>query len=169
MEDNKELATMSKIQQLENIVNGKAAPIDPIDLKSKLATFLLAHADKVMDTVAPLEQLREEVVDAFISKTLDMSANEETSPGALYNAIDAIQQMNNYAISTVKAALDSDKVSGNIVINATSTVNNTQHNSLNLNNALSRAKVTKAVAAINQLLAAQDSEIIVQGGEENDS
>ena len=70
-------ACLSKIQKLEGVISGQPIAIDPIEVKSKLATFMLAHADKVMDTVAPLEQLREEVVNAFVEKTMDMTENEE--------------------------------------------------------------------------------------------
>lgn len=161
-------ACLSKIQKLEGVISGQPIAIDPIEVKSKLATFMLAHADKVMDTVAPLEQLREEVVNAFVEKTMDMTENEEVTAGQLAHAIDAIQQMNMYAVNTAKAVLDAEKISTNIVINSTTnTVNQTQHNSLNLDNALSRAKVTKAVAALTQLLNKQDT--VIQGGEQDDN
>ena len=164
---NTELSCLSKIQKLENVVSGQPANIDPVEIKSKLATFLLAHADKVMDTVAPLEQLREEVTSAFIEKTMDMTENPEVTAGQLANAIDAIQQMNMYAVNTAKSLIEADKLSTNIVINSTNnTVNATQHNSLNLDSALSRAKVTKAVAALNKLLSSQNDDL--QGGEQDD-
>lgn len=156
---------MSKIQTLENVVSGKPASLDPVEIKSKLATFMLAHADKVMDTVAPLEQLREEVTNAFIEKTMDMTENPEVTAGQLAMAIDSIQRMNEYAVNTAKAVLDAEKISTNIVINSTTnTVNQTQHNSLNLDSAISRAKVTKAVSALTELLSKQDT-----GGEQSDS
>lgn len=161
-------ACLSKIQKLENVISGVSANVDPIELKSKIATFMLVHADKVMDTVAPLEQLREEVTNAFIEKTMDMTDNPEVTPGQLAHAIEAIQQMNLYAVNTAKAVLDAEKITTNIVINSSSnTVNNTQHNSLNINSALSRAKVTKAVAALSQLLA-NEEDVPQQGGEQDD-
>ena len=163
-----EAACLSKIKTLENVVNGSPAVIDPVETKSKLATFLLAHADKVMDTVPPLEQLREEVTTAFIDKAMEMTDDPEVSAGQLARVLDAIQQMNLYAVNTAKSVLDAEKIATNIVINSTNnTVNNTQHNTLNLDSALSRAKVTKAVAAVNALLSKDIEQS--QGGEESDN
>lgn len=157
---------VSKIKKLESVVNGDNVNVDAISLKSKLATFLLAHADKVMDTVAPLEQLREEMVNAFIEKSLECADNPEVSPGTLYNIIDAIQSMNAYAVSSAKGILDADKLSTNIVIDASDKSVHT-NNSLNLNDSLSRARVIKAVDSITKLI--QSSEHTETGGDINDN
>lgn len=157
---------LSKIQQLEAIAASAARSSDATTLKSQLATFLLSHASKVMDTVAPLETLRDELSTTFIEKAQDMLEDPEITPGQLYKAIDAIQAMNTYSLGVIKNILDAEKLSTIVAIDASdNSITNVNSNVLNLEGATSRAKVAKAIAAINRIM----SESSDTGGESNDN
>ena len=141
----------SKLQRLEQIASGASVSLDSSSLKTKLATFIVAHADKVMDTVAPLESLREELTTAYIEKVQDRLEDPELTPGMIAGMIDNIQQMNLYSLQTLSAVLDADKLQTFIAIDASDNSQN-QVNVLNLDSAPSRAKVAKAVASLTKLL-----------------
>ena len=150
----------NKLKKLEEIASGTNISLDSAALKTKLATFIVAHADKVMDTVAPLESLREMLTETYIEKVQERIEDPEITPGAIAGMIDNIQQMNMYSLKTLAAVLDADKLQTFIAIDA-SDRSQSQVNVLNLDTAPSRAKVAKAVASLNKLL--QQSETFEEG------
>lgn len=150
--------TSTKLQQLESIASGKSADSDPSAIKSKIAMFLLAHADKVMDTVAPLECLREELSKSYIENIQERLDDPELTPGQLARMISDIQSMNQYSISMLRDILDADKLQAFITIDASTHVEESTTNVLNLDTAASRSRVTRALQQILQLSENRDAE-----------
>lgn len=140
-----------KLRKLEDIASGTAVSLDSSSLKTKIATFIVAHADKVMDTVAPLETLREELTGTYIEKVMERIDDPEVSPGLIAGMIYDIQRMNRYSIQTLSDVLDREQLQPLISIDASDN-SQTQVNVLNLESAPSRAKVAKAVAALTALM-----------------
>ncbi len=161
--DEQQLSVISngnKLKQLEAISNGTVKSVDSSELKSKIASFLVAYADKVMDTVGPLEQLRDILAEEYITKAQEIMEDPEATAGTIAKLIQNIQEMNTYSISTLKSMLDADKLQTYISIDASSN-NSGNVNVLNLDNAQSRAKVLKAVSDINKLINAEkDNDVI---------
>ena len=147
------LSCGNKLQQLEKICSGEHIGIDSSSLKTKLATFLAAYADKVMDTVAPLEQLRDLLTETYISKAMDRLDDPELSSGSVAKMIEEIESMNLYSVGALETILDADKLQTFISINQTDN-STTVHtgNSLNLDSPQSRDKVAKAVQALTKLM-----------------
>lgn len=162
MSENNSLVTSSaqKLKKLEEIASGTNISLDSLSLKSKLATFIVAHADKVMDTVAPLETLREELTNTYIGKVQEKLEDPELTPGVIASMIENIQYMNLYSIKTLASVLEADKLQTFISIDASDN-SQTQVNVLNLDSAPSRAKVAKAVTALTKLM--QESESFEEG------
>ena len=154
MEDTKlsVISNADKLHQLENIANNTRIAVDSASLKNKLASFLIAHADKVMDTVAPLEGLRDLLTEEYISKAQEALEDPELSTGKIAAMIEDIQNMNLYAINSLSKILDADKLQTFINIDAS---NNSQQqvNVLNLDSPQSRARVLKAVSEISRIMA----------------
>lgn len=150
--------TSSKIRALENIADGTQSGIDATQLKSKIASFILAHADKVMDTVAPLEQLREMLSEEYITRAQAVMDDPELTTGRLSRMIQDIQQMNLYSMGVLNQIIEADKVQAAAASGSPQHVVNTQLNILNLDDAGSRSKVTNAVEAISRLLKNQPVE-----------
>lgn len=153
MEDNQLsiISNADKLRQLENIANNTKVSVDSASLKNKLASFLIAHADKVMDTVAPLEGLRDLLTEEYISKAQEALDDPEISTGKIAAMIEDIQNMNLYAINSLAKILDADKLQTYINIDASNTQQ--QVNVLNLDSPQSRAKVLKAVSEISRIMA----------------
>lgn len=151
------MTSSDKIKQLENLANGTEISVDSSSLKNKLSAFLIAHADKVMDTVAPLESLRDILTEEYIAKAQETLDDPELSTGKLAGMINDIQNMNLYAIDSLKKIVDADKLQTYINID-NSDNSKTQINVLDLDNAQSRAKVIKAVAEISRIVA-QSSDV----------
>ena len=150
----------NKLKQLQAISDGTVKGVDSSELKSKIASFLVAYADKVMDTVGPLEQLRDILAEEYIVKAQEIMEDPEATAGTIAKLIQNIQEMNTYSISTLKSMLDADKLQTYISIDASSN-NSGNVNVLNLDNAQSRAKVLKAVSDINKLINAEkDNDVI---------
>lgn len=156
-----------KLRKLEEIASGTDVSLDSNSLKTKLATFIVAHADKVMDTVAPLETLREMLTEQYITKAQERFDDPEVTTGMIASMIADIQEMNLYSLKTLASVLDADKLQTFIAIDA-SDRSQTQVNVLNLETAPSRAKVAKAVSALNKLLE-QKSEVIEEEGQSDGS
>lgn len=150
------ISNADKLKQLEEISNNTRVAVDSSSLKNKLASFLIAHADKVMDTVAPLEGLRDLLTEEYIAKAQEALEDPELSTGRLASMIEDIQNMNLYAINSLSKILDADKLQTYINIDA-SDKSQTQVNVLNLDTPQSRAKVLKAVAEISHLMAQESS------------
>jgi hypothetical protein len=104
--------------------------------------------------------LREELTNSYIEKAMERIDDPEITPGIIAGMIDNIQQMNLYSLKTLQAVLDADKLQTFIAIDA-SDKSQTQVNVLDLESAMSRAKVTKAVSALTRLI--QNSEIVEEG------
>lgn len=149
--DNDLIVTSKKLQQLEKIASGEAVNADAVDIKSKIAMFLVAHADKVMDTVAPLECLREELSKSYIESIQERLDDPELTPGQLAKMISDIQYMNQYSINMLRDVLDADKLQSLITVNNTTHVDGSTNNILNLNTAASRSRVTRALQQIMKL------------------
>lgn len=149
--DNDLIVTSKKLQQLEKIASGEAVNADAVDIKSKIAMFLVAHADKVMDTVAPLECLREELSKSYIESIQERLDDPELTPGQLARMISDIQYMNQYSINMLRDVLDADKLQSLITVNNTTHVDGSTNNILNLNTAASRSRVTRALQQIMKL------------------
>ena len=129
-----------------------------------MAAFMLAHADKVMDTVAPLEGLRDVLVEEFISRSQDRLEDPELTSGQLAGMIDQIQNINGYSISVLQSILNADKLQTFINIDASDNSTNKQVSVMNLDTAQSRARVAKAVAAISQILQQEnDDKEVIEG------
>lgn len=149
--DNDLIVTSKKLQQLEKIASGEAVNADAVDIKSKIAMFLVAHADKVMDTVAPLECLREELSKSYIESIQERLDDPELTPSQLARMISDIQYMNQYSINMLRDVLDADKLQSLITVNNTTHVDGSTNNILNLNTAASRSRVTRALQQIMKL------------------
>lgn len=148
----------SKLQSLQNIAAGEVTSYDSSALKGKMALFLLAHADKVMDTVAPLETLRDELVIKYAERVQERMEDPELTPGAVAKMIGDIQQMNTYSFNMLKSLLDADKLQTLINIDMSNNVNNTQiNNEMPLETASSRARVLRALQLLNKLQDEEDS------------
>lgn len=145
------IVTSKKLQQLEKIASGEFVNADAVDIKSKIAMFLVAHADKVMDTVAPLECLREELSKSYIENIQERLDDPELTPGQLARMISDIQYMNQYSINMLRDVLDADKLQSLITVNNTTHVDGSTNNILNLNTAASRSRVTRALQQIMKL------------------
>lgn len=145
------IVTSKKLQQLEKIASGESVNADAVDIKSKIAMFLVAHADKVMDTVAPLECLREELSKSYIENIQERLDDPELTPGQLARMISDIQYMNQYSINMLRDVLDADKLQSLITVNNTTHVDGSTNNILNLNTAASRSRVTRALQQIMKL------------------
>ena len=160
------ITTSGKIQQLEALASGQqvTTSVDSSSLKSRMAAFMLAHADKVMDTVAPLEGLRDVLVEEFISRSQDRLEDPELTSGQLAGMIDQIQNINGYSISVLQSILNADKLQTFINIDASDNSTNKQVSVMNLDTAQSRARVAKAVAAISQILQQEnDDKEVIEG------
>ena len=145
------IVTSKKLQQLEKSASGESVNADAVDIKSKIAMFLVAHADKVMDTVAPLECLREELSKSYIENIQERLDDPELTPGQLARMISDIQYMNQYSINMLRDVLDADKLQSLITVNNTTHVDGSTNNILNLNTAASRSRVTRALQQIMKL------------------
>lgn len=152
------LSKKTKLQQLEDISSGTTTSIDSSSLKSKIASFLVAYADKVMDTVGPLEQLRDILAEEYISKAQEALDNPEITPTGIANMITQIQDMNNYSLNTLRTLISADKLQTFISIDASDN-SSSNYNVLNLDSAQSRARVLKAVSALDRI-ANNSNEII---------
>lgn len=142
----------SKIAQLQTLASGKSTSFDSASVKSKMALFLLAHADKVMDTVAPLETLRDELVAKYTETVQDRMEDPELTPGQVSKMIADIQGMNMYSFNMLKSLLDADKLQTLINIDMSSNKSvNTQLNDVSLTSAASRARVIRALEMIDKL------------------
>ena len=122
----------------------------------KIALFLLAHADKVMDTVAPLEALRDELAKVYTTKVQEKLDDPELTPGQLARIISDIQSMNIYSMTALKNILDADKLQAIIATDASSNVENMTVNILNLPDAASRSRVARALDQISRLNLSSD-------------
>lgn len=149
----------SKIAQLDSIASGGVTSYDSSSIKGKMALFLLAHADKVMDTVAPLETLRDELVDKYTETVQERMEDPELTPGQVSKMIADIQNMNMYSFNMLKSILDADKLQTlvNIDMSSNKTIN-TQVNDLSLDSAASRARVARALDLIYRLEEVNNSE-----------
>lgn len=158
MDENTQLdLTSTKLKQLVNIAEGETGGLDSSNIKSKIALFLLAHADKVMDTVAPLEALRDELAKVYTTKVQEKLDDPELTPGQLARIISDIQSMNIYSITALKNILDADKLQAIIATDASSNVENMTVNILNLPDAASRSRVTRALEQISRLNLTSDT------------
>lgn len=151
------IESSTKLSRLEDIASGKTVAVDSASLKTKIATFIVAHADKVMDTVAPLETLREMLAEKYIEKVQERMEDPELTPGTIASMIDNIEQMNLYSLTTLAKVLEADKLQTFIAIDASDN-SQSQVNVLNLDSAPSRAKVAKAVSALTKLIQQQSDE-----------
>lgn len=159
------MTSSDKIKQLERLAADGEVSIDSASLKNKLSAFLIAHADKVMDTVAPLEALRDLLTEEYIAKAQETLDDPELSTGKLAGMISDIQNMNLYAIDSLKKIVDADKLQAYININASDN-SKTQVNVLNLDNAQSRARVLKAVSEISRIVAQSSDATEIKEDEE---
>ncbi len=151
MEETNLALTSSKLKQLQSIANGETGGLDSGNVKTKIALFLLAHADKVMDTVAPLEALRDVLSESYITKVQEKLEDPELTAGQLARMISDIQTMNMYSISSLRNILDADKLQAVIAVDASTNVENSTVNVLNLPNAASRSRVARALKQIAEL------------------
>ena len=159
MDNNTELElTSTKLKQLTNIAKGDIVGVDSGNIKSKIALFLLAHADKVMDTVAPLEALRDVLSESYMEKVQEKLEDPELTAGQVARMIADIQSMNVYSITALKNILDADKLQAVIAVDASNKVENTTVNILNLPDAASRSRVTRALQQISKLNLDVDNE-----------
>lgn len=146
------ISVPSKLQKLEALAKGDPVPApDSSELKSRIASFLVAYADKVMDSVAPLECLRDELIEKFTELSQGMMEDPEVTLGAIYRAITAVQETNNYSIAALNSLLNAEKLTTYINIDASDNSTNINMNVLGLENAQSRQRVRKAVEAILKL------------------
>lgn len=151
MDTNENLQTNTKLQQLQSIANGDVASFDTGSMKSKIALFLLAHADKVMDTVPALESLREVLSQSYMEKVQDKLEDPELTPGQIARMIGDIQSMNTYSLTTLKNVIEEDKLQAVIAVDASTNVENSTVNVLNLPDAASRSRVMRALQKISEL------------------
>lgn len=151
MDTNDNLQRNTKLQQLQSIADGDVASFDTGSMKSKIALFLLAHADKVMDTVPALESLREVLSQSYMEKVQDKLEDPELTPGQIARMISDIQSMNTYSLTTLKDVIDEDKLQAVIAVDASTNVENSTVNVLNLPDAASRSRVMRALQKISEL------------------
>lgn len=162
------ISNVSKLQKLQALAQGSPVPsTDTAALKSRIATFMIAHADKVMDAVAPLECLRDELVQKFSEMVQDSLEDPELTIGTVSRAIDAVQTMNTYSLSTLRGILEQEKLTTYIAIDASDRSTVVNNNVLNLDNPQSRQKVIKAVDAILKLAQASEGGLHTDDSQNN--
>lgn len=161
------ITTANKIKQLEDLASGAevTTSVDSSSLKSRMAAFMLAHADKVMDTVAPLEGLRDVLVEELIERAQARLDDPELTTGQIGAMIEQIQNINSYSVSVLQNILNADKLQAFINIDASDKSVNKQVSVMNLDNAQSRARVAKAVAAISKIIQDENStdDTVIEG------
>lgn len=152
MSDNTEIAkTATKLQQLQSIAEGNNNTLDSSGIKSKIAMFLLAHADKVMDTVAPLEALRDVLSESYAEKVQQKLEDPELTPGQVARMITDIQTMNTYSLTALKSIIDADKLQSVIAVDTSTKIEGATINVLNLPDAASRSRVLRALQQISTM------------------